>query len=56
MNAKKWYKSKTIWANVSAIVAGVGTLVVTGDSQALVVSGLGMINIILRLVTKQSVD
>ena len=57
---KKWYRSKTLWANIIAIVAFVLTtkygIELDAETQALVVTGvLGTMNIILRIFTKQPV-
>jgi hypothetical protein len=58
---KRWYASKTIWAN---IIAGIVTLAglfgldlgLTPDVQAQIVTGvLAVVNIILRFVTKEPV-
>ena len=58
---KRWYASKTIWAN---IIAGNVTLAglfgldlgLTPDVQAQIVTGvLAVVNIILRFVTKEPV-
>ena len=61
MNAKKWYQSKTIWANVlggAATIAGVFglDLGLTPEAQAQIVAGvLALINVVLRLVTKTAI-
>lgn len=54
---KKWYLSKTLWVNLLAVVAiilqGVtGNEVLPTEDQALL---LGLINLILRIVTKQPI-
>jgi len=58
MEAKKWYLSKTFWFNVFAFVAAV--LVGFGYSGELpaeweqyVVIAVAVVNLVLRLVTKQ---
>ena len=56
-DSKKFWESKTFWANVLGIGAMVaqsvnGTFVLPPEWQAAV---LGVINIILRLVTKQEI-
>ncbi len=51
---KKWYKSKTLWINVIAIVG----IVATGkefDAQTVGVV-LAVLNIILRAITKESLE
>lgn len=57
MDQKKWYTSKVLWTNVLAIVAiifqGVtGKEVINIEIQT---TALAVINMILRLVTKQPV-
>ena len=58
---KRWYQSKTMWANLIAgavTVAGVFGVEVglTPEAQAQLVAGIMVvINIILRLVTKQRI-
>lgn len=51
---KKWYLSKTIWANVIATIAIIiqtitGNNVISPEIQGLILTG---INIILRIITK----
>lgn len=52
---KKWYQSKTLWVNIIAVLAiiiqGVtnNEIIVDTDIQGAI---LGLVNIILRLVTK----
>ncbi|MBT9158510.1 MAG: hypothetical protein DDT36_01522 [Firmicutes bacterium] len=46
---KKWYLSKTLWANLLAIVAVFG-LELTGEEVTAV---LAVINLVLRVVTKE---
>lgn len=46
---KKWYKSKTLWANLLAIAAVFG-LDITPDETAAI---LAVVNILLRLITKE---
>lgn len=52
---KKWYKSKTLWANTMAILGGLfapetGAIQVDPETQ---LAGLGILNIILRFVTNK---
>ncbi len=53
---KKWYESKTLWVNTLAIVGGVLTALsgemATGGS----ITVAGVINIILRIVTTESLS
>ena len=58
METKKWYTSKTLWANAIGIVAiiiqGVtGNEVISIEYQAVI---LGFINMILRFITKEPVS
>lgn len=54
---KKWYTSKTIWANVLTLV---GTVVLTVTGVAIpveiVTMTLGAINVGLRIVTKEEIS
>jgi len=54
---KRWFKSKTIWANIIGMVATIGTvfgldLGLTPETQAQIVAGImAVINVVLRTVT-----
>lgn len=53
-----WYASKTLWANAIAIVAMIvqgitGHVLISLELQATI---LGVVNMILRLVTKQPIS
>jgi len=58
---KKWFSSKTIWANLIALVATVSTafgldLGLTAEAQATLVAGvMAIVNIVLRLVTEEAI-
>lgn len=57
MDGKKWYTSKTLWANALALIGMVvqgatGSEVFNVEAQAGI---LAFINVILRLVTKEPV-
>ena len=58
MPTKKWFESKTLWANIIGGVATVATvfgidLGLTPEAQAEIVAGIMVvINILLRFVTK----
>jgi len=62
MDSKAWYASKTLWVNVVAGVAAVSTafglnLGLDADTQVAIVGGvMAVINVILRVVTKQPVS
>jgi hypothetical protein len=57
MEQKPWYKSKTIWLNISVIVLGAGleiSKMFPGAAQsALVIAGL--LNFALRFKTEQGI-
>lgn len=53
---KPWYKSKTLWTNITALVGGISAYATTGDPAALAIAGLGLVNFALRLVTKSPVE
>lgn len=57
MEAKKWYTSKTLYVNLLAI-AGDVVLNLTGHGlpAGSDVAALGIINMILRLITKQAIS
>ena len=46
---KKWYKSKTVWVNLLAIAAVFGLQL----REEEIVAVLAVINLILRIVTKE---
>lgn len=55
--SKKWYASKTLWVNAIAVIAmGVQAFksdwVVSPEIQA---SALGVVNSVLRLITKEEI-
>jgi len=61
MDSKPWYASKTLWVNAIAGIAAMAgafglDLGLTPETQTSLVAGiLAVVNIILRLVTKQPV-
>lgn len=56
MEAKPWWQSKTVWANVTAFIAGIGIYLQTKDTNALIVPGLALLNIALRVISKQPIE
>jgi len=56
--AKKWYRSKTMHANVSAVIGMMLAWWFEGVSPmvALPVVGMGIVNMVLRIVTKQPIN
>ena len=58
METKKWYQSKMLWLNISAVVAAAGAIL-HGDitwQQAIPTTGLAVVNFILRLITGQPIE
>ena len=63
-SAKPWYQSKTIWANLSALLAWIATMAIDGATNgqlpdelapyAVLIALAG--NLLLRVVTKQPLD
>jgi hypothetical protein len=53
---KPWYKSRTFWTGVAAVVAGIGLWLETGELATLLTSVTGLVMIILRIVTNQPID
>lgn len=49
---KKWYESKTVWANLMIITAGVLTAVAGQLETGVPITVAGVLNILLRTVTK----
>ena len=56
VEVKPWYTSKMLWVNMAAMVAGIGTWMTTGDTEALIMAGMGVVNFILRLATKAPLE
>ena len=56
VETKPWYTSKMLWVNMVAIVGAVGVATQTGDMEPLVVAGMGVVNFILRLITKSPLE
>ena len=60
-SSKRWFASKTIWANIVAFAATVAVIAgvdvgLTPEVQAEIVAAvLAGVNIVLRLITKQPV-
>jgi hypothetical protein len=55
MDSKKWWTSRTLWANTLAVIAGIvqgatGQAWINAEIQ---VGILALVNMILRVVTKQ---
>jgi len=58
MDSKKWWQSKTVWANAAAIVAAGAAYFAGGVdfNTAVVPAVMGLVNLILRIATKQPLD
>ena len=59
MESKVWYKSKTLWVNIIAIIAVLCNAIwgINMDAETQVVlssSILAIVNIVLRITTKQA--
>jgi hypothetical protein len=58
---KKWYQSKTLWINLLTTVAGL-LVVMQGETYimesygGIVLAVIGMVNVALRLITKESIQ
>jgi hypothetical protein len=56
MEAKKWYTSKTIWANVMAVIASAVVAktgyVIPAEYQAMMLTAM---NVFLRKITKSEI-
>jgi uncharacterized membrane protein len=59
MNSKVWWTSKTLWVNVlafSGLMAQTFFSDIGADWVSIEAGALGVVNIVLRLVTKQPID
>jgi heme O synthase-like polyprenyltransferase len=52
---KKWYKSKTVWANIIGTASGIAALIAGDLATGGSVTAASVLNIILRVVTKQAI-
>lgn len=52
---KKWYKSKTMWANILIVVGGVATALAGEIQTGGTITLLGTMNLVLRKVTKAGI-
>ena len=53
---KPFWKSKTLWANVLLVVAGVATGAADALGSGSSLTILGLVNIVLRVITKQGLS
>ena len=51
MQTKKWYRSKTMWVNIAAVVVDVASGFATGGALTV----LSVINMVLRMITKEQI-
>ena len=49
---KDWYKSKTMWINVLAIVGGITTAISVDLTAGATFTIIGLVNMVLRVVNK----
>jgi len=54
---KKIYQSKTVWAGIGTVVTGIG-LMISGeaDLQEFIMSVMGVVFIVLRIVTNKPIE
>ena len=52
MIKKDWYKSKTMWVNVLAIVGGITTAISVDLTAGATFTVIGLVNMVLRVVNK----
>lgn len=57
---KSWYQSKTMWTNLTALIGAAATYFTTQNPAPLAAAGsaavMSLVNIVLRLVTKQPIE
>lgn len=49
---KDWYKSKTMWINIFAVIGGVITAISGEMATGTTLTIAGVVNIVLRIITK----
>ncbi len=52
---KDWWKSRMIWINVLVTVSGIATALADHLTAGGALTGIGVVNIVLRVLTKQPV-
>ena len=52
---KKWYSSRTFWANILSIVGGVAFAISGELSAGGILTTAGVVNIVLRVVSKHEI-
>ena len=53
--SKKWYTSKTVWANALLVIAGVAAGGSELISSGTAITSMAIINLVLRVLTKNGV-
>jgi len=53
---KPWYESKTMWANILAVVGGVLVAIAGELAVGSTLTVAGVVNIILRKITNQPIE
>lgn len=58
METKKWYRSKTLWANIVAIFTALSAYFTEAADLNTTVTAvvLAVVNIVLRLITHQPIE
>lgn len=51
-NAKKWYRSKTIWTGILEVIGGISLSLAAEVTAGTALTVSGILTIILRVVTK----
>jgi len=51
VDAKVWYKSKTMWVAILTIIAGVIDAILNDISSGVTITALGVISVLLRVST-----
>lgn len=59
---KPWYKSKTIWVNLTTVIAGTISLlpglagVIPATTLSILLFSLGLLNVVLRVITDEGIE
>jgi len=61
MQTKKWYSSKTMWVAIATSLVGIlmavsDSLSQSGQDTGLLVTAIGVINAVLRLISNSRID
>ena len=52
----KWYKSKTFWAGVLKVLAGISLGIADQLVAGITLTVAGVVTIVLRIVTKEAIE